>query len=246
MSHSIKIDNEKEAKYKSMPDINARSEEVKVRPDWNQVDPNAPDYINNKPFGPVQAFDIEGEFTFFEMETSLDTLMDYGFDMCNKATLPVFHGTTFPSDLDYVYCRIYGLVGDSINAKVFKLPRLSISGGIFSTNDTYGYGNPCYYTYDPSDDNGLPILMVKADDDSTWVLIISSVVKPKVNNEIEVKVGTGYKSSGIDTTGISNSMLGTLDIGYGNAYIKSSTAGSVKKFYLLVDDSGTLTAVEYT
>ena len=51
MAHSIKIGNGNETKYKTRPDINARSEEVKVRPDWNQIDPNAPDYIKNKAHG---------------------------------------------------------------------------------------------------------------------------------------------------------------------------------------------------
>lgn len=36
MAHLIKIGNGNETKYKSRPDINARSEEVKVRPDWNK------------------------------------------------------------------------------------------------------------------------------------------------------------------------------------------------------------------
>lgn len=31
MAHSIKVDNGKETKYKSKPDINARSEEVKSK-----------------------------------------------------------------------------------------------------------------------------------------------------------------------------------------------------------------------
>ena len=239
MAHSIKVDNGKETKYKSKPDINARAEEVKVRPDWNQIDPNAPDYINNRPFGPIRKIETVRVYEF-TIVTSNSTLVDYGFAMCNKVTV------TNSSDYDHIYCTFNGSINNNVTYKAYELPRLVIPAGALTTNETYGYGNPAYYTYDENDDNDLPILMVKSDNDGDWIVIINGIVRPDLDNEITFVLGTTYKEKEVINKKITEDMISYFNIGSYTTYLKSSTPGSNKKFRLTVDDSGTLTAVEYT
>lgn len=192
MAHSIKIDNGKETKYRSRPDINARSEEVKVRPDWNQIDPSAPDYINNRPFGPIRNIETVRVYDF-TIVTSNSTLADYGFAMCNKVTVTNSSDKKFSSEYDHIYCTFIRTTNTNLMYKAYKLPRLVIPAGALTTNETYGYGNPAYYTYDENDDNDLPILMVKSDNDGDWIVITSGSVKPEFDNEITFVLGTTYE-----------------------------------------------------
>ena len=245
MAHSIKIGNGNETKYKSRPDINARAEEVKVRPDWNQIDPNAPDYINNRPFGPIRKIETVRVYEF-TIVTSNSTLVDYGFAMCNKVTVTNSSDKKFSSDYDHIYCTFNRSINNNVMYKAYELPRLVIPAGALTTNETYGYGNPAYYTYDENDDNDLPILMVKSDNDGDWIVIIDVIVRPDLDNEITFVLGTTYEEKEVINKMITEDMISDFNIGSYTTYLKSSTPGSNKKFRLTVDDSGTLTAVEYT
>ena len=245
MAHSIKIGNEKETKYKSRPDINARAEEVKVRPNWNQIDPNAPDYIDNRPFGPIRKIETVCVYEFI-IVTSDSTLTDYGFVMCNKITVTNSSDKKFSSEYDHIYCTFSRSSCINMMYKAYELPRLVIPAGALTTNETYGYGNPAYYTYDKNDDNDLPILMVKSDNDGDWIVITSANVKPDLNNEITFVLGTTYEEKEVVNKTITEDMISYFNIGSYTTYLESSTPGSNKKFRLTVDDSGALTAVEYT
>ena len=201
MAHSIKIDNGKETKYKSRPDINARSEEVKVRPDWNQIDPNAPDYVKNRTHGYERVKDLDVEFTM-DVESTIS--YDFGFTMGYKGTL-IYSDGTFPENSERIFCRV-DCADANYTGKILELNRFDIPGALITVNDTYGYGNPAFYSFDPMDDNDLPILIAKGDNDGEWVVRYYDTFSQEMGG-IQVQIGTKYSSSG-------NTMLVQLDEKY--------------------------------
>lgn len=184
MPHSIKIGNGKEAKYKSRPDINARSEEVKVRPDWNQTDPNAPDYIKNKTHGYERVKDLDVECTM-NVESTIS--YDFGFAMGYKGTLMWLDGA-FPENSEHIFCRVDCADPDYMG-KILELNRFDIPGALITVNDTYGYGNPAFYSSDPMDDNDLPILIAKGDNDGEWIVRYYNTFSPEMGG-INIQIGT--------------------------------------------------------
>lgn len=189
MAHSIKINNGKETKYKSRPDINARSEEVKVRPDWNQIDPNAPDYVKNRTHGYERVKDLDVEFTM-DVESTIS--YDFGFTRGYKGTL-IYSVGTFPENSECIFCRV-DCADDSYMGKILELNRFDIPGALITANDTYGYGNPAFYSFDPMDDNDLPILIAKGDNDGEWVVRYYDTFSQEMGG-IQVQIGTSYALS---------------------------------------------------
>ena len=201
MAHSIKIGNGNETKYKSRPDINARSEEVKVRPDWNQIDPNAPDYVKNRTHGYERVKDLDVEF-IMDVESTIS--YDFGFTMGYKGTL-IYSDGTFPENSERIFCRV-DCADANYMGKILELNRFDIPGALITVNDTYGYGNPAFYSFDPMDDNDLPILIAKGDNDGEWVVRYYDTFSQEMGG-IQVQIGTKYSSSG-------NTMLVQLDEKY--------------------------------
>lgn len=191
MSHSIKIDNGKETRYRSRPDINARSEEVKVRPDFNQVDPNAPDYIKNRTHGPGYINEINDPLGI-SIEVMSDgyytTMSSWGGSFPESENMALMSATYFKSSSE----------GESTSSMmgITKCPYFIVPAGVVSEEETYGYGNP--FLYGCGEDNGLIIAIVKANtggmcDYEAKIKDISSFYSTGENGNITIYIGTNYK-----------------------------------------------------
>lgn len=191
MAHSIKVDNGKETKYKSRPDINARSEEVKVRPDWNQIDPNAPDYIKNKTHGPGYINEIDNP-----CELNIEVMLGGNYTVMSS------DGGSFPESEKYALmsatCHKFDGESNSTSSMmdITECPYFIVPAGVISDEETYGYGNP--FLYGCGEDNGLAIAVVKNSSNSglgcsVKIKDISSFYGTEENGYIIVCIGTNYK-----------------------------------------------------
>lgn len=191
MAHSIKIGNGNETKYKSRPDINARSEEVKIRPDWNQINPDAPDYIKNKTHGPVYINKIDNPF-----ELNIEVMPGGNY------TAMTADVGSFPESEKYALmsATCYKFAGESDSTSsmmdITECPYFVVPAGVISDEETYGYGNP--FLYGCGEDNGLAIAVVKNSSASeigcsVKIKDISSFYGTEESGYIVVYIGTNYK-----------------------------------------------------
>lgn len=190
MAHSIKINNGKETKYRSRPDINARSEEVKVRPDWNQIDPNAPDYIKNKTHGPASTNEINDP-----SELNIEVMSDGYY------TAMSYTGRSFPeSEKGVLMSATYFKFIDEENVasnmmETTKCPYFIVPAGVVSEEETYGYGNP--FLYGCGEDNGIGMAIIKVNNEyikyEAKIKDISSFYGTGESGYIICYIGTDYK-----------------------------------------------------
>ena len=192
MSHSIKIDNKKETKWPSRPEMNVKAhEEVKVTPDWNQTDPDAPDYIKNKTHGSGYINEIDNPF-----ELNIEVMPGGYYEAMSS------WGGSFPESEKYAlmsatYSKFDGEnVSTSSMMDITECPYFIVPAGVISDEETYGYGNP--FLYGCGEDNGLAIAVVKNSSDS-WlgcrvkIKDISSFYGTAESGNIDVCIGTNYK-----------------------------------------------------
>ena len=158
-----------------------------VKPNWNQTDPSAPDYIKNKTHGYERIRELSDINTECTMLIESTELYDFGFNMGYKGTLMDLDGI-FPENSDAILCRI-SCSDTNYTDKIFEMARFDIPYAIITENDTYGYGNPAFYTRQPTDDNGLPILIAKGDNDGEWIVRYYSSLSSLMGG-IEVQIGT--------------------------------------------------------
>lgn len=123
---------------------------LSVRPDWNQSDPTAPDYIANKPFGMLPIINWENEDYSYVYDSSEEeddpgcifTLNDRGILECLNFKTPEYIRGIYSQESPALMGATYQL---SVDLKIptgtseYSYTRIHFHGDFHSTEENYNY-----------------------------------------------------------------------------------------------------------
>ena len=213
-----------------------------VQTDWNQTDETQPDYIKNKPFGTLYGKEIVNVIALTSTSQDSDGNHIFSYDelpMGNKFRCvgPVdinIDGTLYENiQVSYTDASSYG----TYNFETVGLP--------FSLNIIayYDYSSILNLTYSGNDYIG----QIKIFDRGAQV---DKLLDTRYLDMDDLSANYFPRCIGLESASSGHTLVydaaGKVFRPSYEVYLKSSTSGSMKKFKLTVDDSGTLSATEVT